>query len=112
MASLKTELPIQSFESVSQLRAWLSKNHSSSHGLWVRIFKKGTGVPSVTFDELLDEGLCFGWSESTRRKYDGDSYLQRFAPRKSIGTQSKRNQARVRVLVQEGRMTPAGFKVL
>jgi hypothetical protein len=47
MASSKTELPIQSFESVSQLRAWLSKNHSSSHGLWVRIFKKGTGFGRI-----------------------------------------------------------------
>jgi len=112
MASPKTELPIQGFETVPQLRAWLSTNHSGSHGLWVRIFKKGTGVPSVTFDELLDEGLCFGWSESTRRKYDSDSYLQRFTPRKSMGTKSKRNHARVQILVQEGRMTPAGLKVL
>jgi len=112
MVSSKTELPIQDFETVTQLHAWLLKNHSSSQGLWVRIFKKGTGIPSVTFDELLDEGLCFGWSESSRRKYDDDSYLQRFAPRKSTGTQSKRNQARVRILIQEGRMTPAGLKVL
>lgn len=108
----KPDLPIKAFKAAAQLHAWLSKNHSSSDGLWVKIFKKGSGVACVAFEELLDEGLCFGWSESTRRKYDSDSYLQKFTPRKKAGTDSKRNKARVRVLVQEGRMTPAGLKVL
>jgi uncharacterized protein YdeI (YjbR/CyaY-like superfamily) len=112
MEASKIDLPIQAFESAIQLRSWLSTNHSTSHGLWVRVFKRGAGVASVTFDELLDEGLCFGWSESMRRKCDSGSYLQKFTPRKTVGTQSERNQARIRSLVQEGRMTPAGLKVL
>lgn len=107
-----TDLPVHAFESAAKLRAWLSTHHSTSQGLWVRIFKKGSAVPSITFGELLDEGLCFGWSESTRKKGDDDSYLQRFTPRKTIGTQSKRNQARVEQLVQEGRMTKAGLAAL
>ena len=55
--------------------------HSISMGVWVRIFKKTSVIPSITFDQLLDEGLCFGLSESSRRSYDGESYLQKFAPR-------------------------------
>jgi hypothetical protein len=58
------------------------------------------------------EGLCVGWSESSRRSYDGTSYLQRFTPRKTIGTQSKRNLERARILVRAGRMTSAGLKAL
>lgn len=106
------DLPIKDFKSAADLRTWLSKHHAKSNGLWVRMFKKDSGVASVTFNELLDEGLCFGWSEGMRRKHDAESYLQRFTPRKKIGTKSKRNQERVRKLIEEGRMTPAGLKAL
>ena len=81
-------------------------------GIWVRVYTAWSGVPSVTFDELLDEGLCFGWSESTRRRGDGDSYLQLFAPRKRRGTTSDRNRRRAARLQAEGRMHPAGLRAL
>ncbi|MDQ6794510.1 MAG: hypothetical protein M3067_06785, partial [Chloroflexota bacterium] len=68
-------LPILTFASGIALRAWLVRNHSTSEGVWVRIYKKDAGVPSVTFEEVLDEGLCFGWSESARSKGGGTSYL-------------------------------------
>ncbi len=106
------DLPILTFESAKLLRAWLQNNHTSSSGMWLRIYKKDSGVPSVTFEELLDEGLCFGWSESTRQKYDGDSYLQKFSPRKTPGTRSARNKRRVEELNKQGRMTPAGLTAL
>jgi uncharacterized protein YdeI (YjbR/CyaY-like superfamily) len=61
---------------------------------------------------VLDEGLCFGWSESTRRKYDNVSYLQKFTPRNSVGTQSARNLARVQLLIEQGKMTPLGLTAL
>ena len=106
------DLPLLSFASAGALRAWLAEHHASSPGMWLRIFKPHAPVASVSFAEVLDEGLCFGWSESARHAYDEVSYLQRFTPRQRIGTQSHRNRARVRVLLKEGRMTPAGLRVL
>ena len=105
-------LPILEFETSVELRAWLEEHHASSEGMWLRIYKKHSGIRSVTFEQVLDEGLCFGWSESTRQKYDDVSYLQKFTPRKSIGTQSTRNLARTKLLIQQGRMKPSGLIAL
>jgi uncharacterized protein YdeI (YjbR/CyaY-like superfamily) len=106
------ELPILTFSSANDLHSWLEHHHARSSGIWLRIFKKSSGIPSVSFEEVLDEGLCFGWSESLRRSYDDVSYLQRFTPRKTVGTQSKRNVERARALIRAGRMTPSGLKAL
>ncbi len=106
------ELPVLTFASAVELREWLEDNHSTSGGIWVRIYTRRSGLPSVTFDELLDEGLCFGWSESMRRKYDRESYLQRFTPRKASGTQSKRNLDRAQTLIINGKMTLNGMRAL
>lgn len=112
MTKLPEDLPIKKFASSSRLRAWLKKHHVSSRGIYLRIFKKPSGIPSVTFAEVLDEGLNFGWSESKRLKYDADSYLQKFTPRKVLGTHSSRNLARAAVLIEDGRMTSAGRRAL
>lgn len=106
------ELPILSFTDVSALRRWLEINHAISNGIYVRIYKMQSGTPSVSFEDVLDEGLCFGWSESTRLKGDDVSYLQKFTPRKTKGTTSERNQRRAAVLIAAGRMTPAGLEAL
>lgn len=108
----RDDLPILSFASAHDLHTWLEQQYAQSRGIWLRIFKTRTGMPSVTFDEVLDAGLCFGWSESARRSYDSVSYLQRFTPRKSVGTHSKRNIARAQALREAGRMTPAGLEAL
>jgi len=105
-------LPVAQFETRAALRAWLEENHASSEGILVRIFKKGTSIPTVTFEEVLDEGLCFGWSESTRLPLDDVSYLQRFSPRKTVGTTSARNLGHARALIAEGLMTEAGLRSL
>jgi uncharacterized protein YdeI (YjbR/CyaY-like superfamily) len=104
--------PILSFASGSQLRAWLQANGATSDGIWLRIFKRGSGVESVTFDEVLDAGLCFGWSESKRLAEDNHSYLQRFTPRRAKGTKSERNRRRVERLIEEGLMTSQGLRAL
>jgi uncharacterized protein YdeI (YjbR/CyaY-like superfamily) len=109
---MASELPVTSFRDRDELREWLTAHHDDGAGVWVRIFRARSGIPSVTFDEVLAEGLCFGWSESTRRAYDATSYLQRFTPRSRPGTASERNRALVERLVAEGRMTPAGLAVL
>jgi uncharacterized protein YdeI (YjbR/CyaY-like superfamily) len=72
MKKTSKELPVLAFRSVDELRAWLIENHETSDGIWLRIYKKHSGTPSVTFEDVLDEGLCFGWSESTRRSGDRD----------------------------------------
>ena len=106
------DLPIMTFQNAQELRDWLMENHNTCEGIWLRIYKKPSTLQSITFEEVLDEGLCFGWSESLRRIYDHSSYLQRFTPRKKVGTQSKRNLERVRMLIRDGRMTTSGLKSL
>lgn len=102
-------MPVQSFSTLAELHEWLVDNHAEHAGVWVRLRRAGSRVPSATFTDLLEEGLCFGWSESTRHPWDDDSYLQRFTPRRTRGTTSERNRRLVVALVEQGRMTPAGL---
>lgn len=106
------ELPVLEFRSSDDLRAWLMKNHETSAGIWIRIYKANSGIESVSFEAVLDEGLCFGWSESLRRQGDDQAYLQRFTPRRKKGTTSKRNLDHVERLIKEGKMTPAGLRAM
>ena len=106
------DLPVLSFDQRQALRDWLLTNHATSPGIFVRIFKKHSGVASVNFEDVLDEGLCFGWSESLRLSGDDASYLQKFTPRRTPGTVSERNRRHVERLIREGRMTSAGLEAL
>lgn len=106
------ELPTLEFRNGAALRRWLEEHHSSSDGIWIRIFKKNSGHESVSFVEVLEAGLSFGWSESKRRRRDDVSYLQRFTPRSSLGTKSERNLRIVERLESSGSMTPAGRAAL
>jgi len=96
----------------SDLRDWLFANHATSKGIYVRIYKKASGIAGVTFEDVLDEGLCFGWSENKRLPGDEKSYLQRFTPRRTKGTTSKRNIEHARQLISDGLMTEAGMAAL
>lgn len=107
-----SELTTMEFVSRKELRSWLEANHTSSPGIFVRIFKKHSGMAGVSFEEVLDEGLCFGWSESKRLGFDKISYLQRFTPRRGRGTSSSRNLEHAKILVAQGLMTDAGLKSL
>jgi len=101
-----------SFDNRAKLREWLSIHHKKSKGLRVRLFRKTSKKPSITFYDLLEEGLCFGWSESKRLSYDADSYIQIFTPRRKKGTTSARNKALVKKLIDSGDMTQAGLDAL
>ncbi len=94
------------------MRRWLEANHATSSGIFVRIYKKRSDKASVSFEDVLDEGLCFGWSESVRFKGDDVSYLQKLAPRRTKGTTFERNRRCVAQLIREGRMTAAGLAAL
>jgi uncharacterized protein YdeI (YjbR/CyaY-like superfamily) len=102
-------LPIIPFASHADWENWLEGNHSSSTGLWLKIAKKASGVPTVAFGEAIDVALCYGWIDGQRRSYDDVWYLQRFTPRRSRSRWSEINQERVRLLTEQGRMRPAGI---
>ncbi|MBW8825028.1 MAG: YdeI/OmpD-associated family protein [Acidobacteria bacterium] len=104
------ELEKLPFASAPALRAWLEANHDTSPGIWVMIAKKGSGVDSVTYDEAVDEGLCFGWIDSQKARHDETYFLQRFTPRTKRSPWSRTNTERVGRLLRAKRMQPAGAR--
>ena len=103
-------LPLRSFRSSQELRAWLAKEHARATNLFLLIYKKDSGVVSVTYAEALDQALCFGWIDGQKLPLDGISWVQKFTPRRSKSSWSKRNITHVNRLIQAGQMTPAGLK--
>lgn len=95
------------FESVDELRAWLDANHATASELWVGLRPKASGLPTVTWPELVDEVLCVGWIDGVRMKVDGGSCI-RITPRRAGSIWSARNVGRVEALRAEGRLRPAG----
>lgn len=96
------------FETPAAFRAWLQKYHKTATELWVGYYKKETGKPTITWQESVDEALCFGWIDGIRKSFDADSYMNRFTPRRSGSTWSAINARRATELIEEGRMRPAG----
>jgi uncharacterized protein YdeI (YjbR/CyaY-like superfamily) len=97
------------FRSPAEFRQWLERNHDRAAELWIGFWKKATGKPSLTWQECVDELLCFGWIDGVRKSVDGDTYKQRVTPRRPTSIWSLANIKRVEVLTAEGRMRPAGF---
>jgi len=96
------------FASPAALRAWLAKHHETATELWVGFHKKGTGRPSLTWSESVDEALCFGWIDGVRKRVDDERYVIRFTPRKPASTWSAVNIAKMEALLAAGRVAPAG----
>ena len=96
------------FASRGELWSWLGTHAADHPAIWVRLANSRKAFPSVTFHELLEAGIAFGWSESTRRAGDHESYLQRFGPRRARGTTSERNRRIADELERTGKMTDAG----
>jgi uncharacterized protein YdeI (YjbR/CyaY-like superfamily) len=105
-----TNIPILAFDSLKKWEQWLSKNHEESAGIWLKFFKKNSGVPTITYDEALDVALCYGWIDSQLQKFDEKAYLQKFTPRRTKSIWSKRNREHIERLTKEKRMKPAGIK--
>lgn len=101
---------IKLFKTPEAWRAWLTKNHSKSDGIKLQFYKKDSGKKSINYAQALDEALCFGWIDSQVNKYDADSYIQRFTPRRTRSMWSKRNREHVARLINEKKMTSAGLK--
>lgn len=97
------------FTSPKDFRYWLECNHSDFVELWVGYYKKGSGKPSITWPESVDQALCFGWIDGLRKSLNEDSYAIRFTPRKAGSVWSAVNITRAKELIDQGLMTPAGM---
>jgi len=106
----KDDYEIVFFQNTNELRKWLTKNHSNSGGVWLRFFKKDSGFKSLNHDEALDEALCFGWIDGQAKKYDENSWLQKYTPRRKKSIWSKKNTDRTEELIKSGKMKKAGLK--
>ncbi|HVP24436.1 MAG TPA: YdeI/OmpD-associated family protein [Methanomicrobiales archaeon] len=93
-------------------RAWLDRNHDRVEAVWLIYPKKHTGNPRIPYADAVEEALCFGWIDSTARRIDDDTYAQRFSRRKRKSAFSQPNIERMRRLIRQGRMTPAGLAVV
>lgn len=98
------------FTTPGAFRAWLQKNHRTRAELWVGYWKKSTGRASITWQESVDEALCFGWIDGIRRSIDAESYTNRFTPRRKGSNWSAVNERRAAELLKSGRMRAAGRK--
>ncbi len=103
-------IPILSFASPMEWEQWLAINYTNTTGIWLRFFKKGSAISSVTYAEALDEALCYGWIDGQKKTYDEQSYLNKFTPRRAKSIWSKKNIEHVERLHKQGKMKPNGIK--
>ena len=99
---------IKSFRSEAAFEAWMKVNHARETEIWVKIHKKGSGLPTVTNAQALDVALCWGWIDGIRKGFDERSFLQRYTPRRARSIWSQINRDHVKRLEAAGRMTPQG----
>lgn len=98
-----------SFATPRHFDAWLRAHHKTSTELWIRMFKKGSGTPSVDWQGCVEVALAWGWIDGQRKSLDDVSFIQRFTPRRAKSTWSKKNCAIAEQLIESGRMRPAGL---
>ncbi|MEU0662271.1 YdeI/OmpD-associated family protein [Streptomyces lavendulocolor] len=89
--------------------SWLAEHHTRHEGVWIKVAKKDSGIPSVTSDELVDIGLCYGWISGQRRSLDARHYLQKYVPRRPRSQWSEVNVEKVEALTAAGRMREPGL---
>jgi uncharacterized protein YdeI (YjbR/CyaY-like superfamily) len=99
---------IRSFRTEAAFESWLSRNHARETELWLKIHKKGSGLPTVTAAQALDVALCWGWIDGIRKGFDERSFLQRYTPRTARSIWSQINRNHVARLTAAGRMSPHG----
>ncbi len=100
---------IKPFATPEALSQWLSAHHTSESELWVKIFKKKSGVQSVNWDDVVIESLRWGWIDGVKWSFDEQAYLQRITPRRARSNWSKRNRQHVERLISEDRMLEPGL---
>ena len=109
---LYKDTPVLLFKTSVAWEQWLSENHDKFHAIWIKFAKKNSGVVSITYDEAVEVGLCFGWIDGLLNKFDETFYVVRFTPRKVKSVWSKRNQEIVVRLIAEKKMHKSGLQVI
>lgn len=102
-------LKVMTFATPNELSEWLKLNHATERELWVKIFKKNTGVQSITWNDLVIEVLCWGWIDGVKKSIDEHAYFQRITPRRARSNWSKRNTEHIERLISDGRMEEPGL---
>ena len=97
------------FKNRDAWRVWLEKNHARENELWLVLYKKNSNKPTVTYDEAVEEALCFGWIDGVIKGIDDEKYATRFSPRRSGSIWSESNKKRVAKMIAQGRMTEIGL---
>jgi uncharacterized protein YdeI (YjbR/CyaY-like superfamily) len=112
VAASPAEYPILLFPDATAWRGWLDAHHANEPGVWLRLAKAASDLRSVSYAEALDVALCYGWIDGQKKRYDADSWLQKFTPRGKRSVWSKRNREHVERLVASGEMRPAGLRAV
>lgn len=99
----------RSFTNREAWRMWLVENHAKAEAIWLVFHKKHTGKAGLTYDEAVEEALCFGWIDGILKRIDDEKHMNRFCPRRTNSIWSERNKERVREMIDMGRMTEAGI---
>lgn len=97
------------FKTRNQWRGWLEKNHGRKKEVWLKYYKRNSGKKSVSYEEAVEEAICFGWIDTTARSVDDESYMQKFTPRNPRSAWSLLNKRRALKMMKAGRMTKAGM---
>lgn len=106
---MSEELPQLPFESEAAFGRWLAANHATCPGIWLKLAKKASGIPSVTYAEALEHALIWGWIDSQKKGFDEDWFLQRFTPRRPRSPWSRINRGKAEKLIAAGRMQAPGL---
>jgi uncharacterized protein YdeI (YjbR/CyaY-like superfamily) len=109
LGDMKQDLSVIAFSSREEFAQWLEAEHDKVPGIWMKIAKKASGIPTIGFEEAIEVALCYGWIDGQRDKLDDDYYLQRFTPRRPKSNWSSINCRRIAKLSEAGEMRPAGL---
>jgi uncharacterized protein YdeI (YjbR/CyaY-like superfamily) len=101
---------VKAFRTQRAWETWLARNHERASEVWVKLAKKGSRIPSVTYDDAVESALCYGWIDGLTRGLDDDFYVMRFTPRRPKSNWSRANVAKAEALIAAGRMQPAGLR--
>ncbi|HEY3746058.1 MAG TPA: YdeI/OmpD-associated family protein [Gemmatimonadaceae bacterium] len=102
--------PVHGFESQKAWEKWLKENHRTSSGIWMRLAKKASGIPSISYAEAVESALCYGWIDGHKRSHSDTAWLQRFTPRRSRSMWSQINREKALALIESKRMQAAGLE--
>jgi uncharacterized protein YdeI (YjbR/CyaY-like superfamily) len=111
-ALLPTDLPIVPFASMADFEAYLEREHVKAPGVYLKLAKKGSGIPSVASTEAVEVALCFGWIDGRAQTIDDTWWLSRYTPRRQKSIWSQKNVNTIARLTEQGRMRPAGISAV